>query len=924
MPDWKHLVRVHLNLPPLYNQRAERIVEEIAGQLDDLYQEARRHGAASHAAEHAAFAQIEHWDELSARIAEAEGPNRVSAADQRREDAQDRAIAPRSGLLHRLFGGIGMDVRLGFRRLAAARTSTAIAVAVLALAIGAGTAVFSVVDAVALRGLPFDEYDRLAAVLENDRFSAAAPGAAGLTTPQTYLDWRRMQTAFEGLATIQQSALRMRNELNEPIAARGLRVSAEFFAVLRVAPLIGRPFRASDEVVGQHRVAILGYAFWHRQFGGAPDVVGRTMRFNDQSWQIVGVMPRHFTYPLDGDRETDVYIPRSFSAAERTRGANMLALSCQVIGRLRPGVSFAQAAERMNGVEAAIAAQNPEWRPGASVHVKPLNEHVVGNVRGWMVLLLCAVGLVVAVACANVANLRLAQAALAARDVAISSALGASRWRTTRAFLVENLLLAGSSATLGIGLAWGGVRLLARTLPRELPRVAAVGIDLRVLGVAVLGTLVTGLVVGLVPAALHLRGNLSQATGSGSSRTTRGRGARRIGNSLVVGEVALASLLLVGAGLFVASFARLMRTDPGFDYRHVLALGLTTPAGSNDSDAAAQRGRAMVEQVRSTVRAVPGVLGAEAVEGGSPLAGGFAGMTAIGLPGRGLLTKIEDLAVRREVTPGYLALLRVPLLRGRHLSVDDRADTRRVVVINQEAARKYWPGQDALGQHVELIRQFGLPDTVACEVVGIVGNIRHRGPEFPPSTEIYLPIAQWRPFAMTLAVRTAGDPMTVVRAVKKAIWSVNPEQRFGETVTLEAFMDQLTAKRRFVMSLLTLFGALGLMIAAAGVYAMLAHRVVERRREIGVRMALGATPQSVVRMVLRQALVLLGVGLAIGLGAAWQFGAGVKAFLFGTEPADPIVFALALVGLAVAGVLAAVAPARRASRVDPIVTLRCE
>ena len=294
-----------------------------------------------------------------------------------------------------------------------------------------------------------------------------------------------MQTAFDGLAGIEDQDLRMRNEFNEPATARGLRVSAEFFAVLRVAPLIGRPFRASDEVVGQHRVAIVSYAFWQRQFGGARDVVGRTIRFNDEPWQIVGVMPRHFTYPLGGIRqtadwelarsnETEVYIPLATTDRARSRagwnvrGARMTGYA--VIGRLRPGVSFAQAAERMNVLEAAIDAQNPRWRPGAQVQVRPLNEHLVGSVRAWMVLLLCAVGLVVALACANVANLRLAQAAIAARDVAICAALGASRWRTTRAFLVENLLLAGSSATLGIR-ARMGRRPRARAQPAA--RVAA-------------------------------------------------------------------------------------------------------------------------------------------------------------------------------------------------------------------------------------------------------------------------------------------------------------------------------------------------------------------------------------------------------------------------------------------------------------------
>jgi putative ABC transport system permease protein len=950
MPDWKHLVRVHLNLPPLHNQRSERIIEEIAGQLEDLYQEAQRHGASSRDAERAAFAQIENWDELSASIRDAEGPNRVSAAEQRREEARDRAMAPRSGLLHRLFGGLGMDVRLGLRRLRAAPTSTAIAVGVLALAIGAGTAVFSVVDAVALRGLPFDEYDRLAAVLETDGKGRLSLTDNGNATPQNYLDWRRMQTVFDGLAALDDQDLRMRNEFNEPATARGLRVSAEFFAVLRVPPFMGRPFRAADEVVGQHRVAILSYAFWQRQFGGAHDVVGRTITFNDEPWQIVGVTPRHFTYPLGGIRqaadwqlarstETEVYIPLPLNDGERSRartrharGARMAGFT--VIGRLRPGVSFAQAAERMNVLEAAIDA-----RPGAQVQVRPLNEHLVGSVRAWMVLLLGAVGLVVALACANVANLRLAQAAIAARDVAICAALGASRWRTTRGFLVENLLLAGSSAALGIGLAWGGIHVLARNLPRELPRVAAVAIDLRVLGVAVLSALVTGLLVGLAPAALHLRPRLAEATGSGGSRTTRGRGARRIGNALVVGEVALASLLLVGAGLFVASFARLMRIDPGYDYRHTLALGITTPFPPpqmtlEEQDAVQQRNRATIDQVSSAVRGLPGVLGAEAVDAGAPLSGvrfPWAIVHSAGEPWEQVFSRqrSEDLADRHVVTPGYLALMRVPLLRGRHFSLDDRANTTRVVIINQEAARKYWPGQDALGQHLygpgPIAPGQAWKFNVEYTVVGIVGNIRHQGPESPPPAQVYFPLTQWpHALVMTLVVRTAGEPVTVVHAVKKAIWSVYPEQRFDDTLTLQAFMDRLTAKRRFLMSLLTLFGALGLVIAGAGVYAMLAHRVVERRREIGVRLALGATPGGVVRMVLGQALVLLGLGLAIGLGAAWQFGTAVKAFLFSTEPADPVVFAVTLVGLGVAGVLAALGPARRASRVDPIVTLRCE
>ena len=924
MPDWKRQVRRRLHLPPLRNQRAERIVEELAGQLVDLHAEARRQGASSREAMRAAFAQVENWNELSERIAEAERPNLVSAAEQRFEDALGRA--PRGGVMGRLFGGITLDARIGFRRLTASRSSTAIAIAVLSLAICAGTAVFSVVDAVVLRGLPFDEYDRLVAVLEHDPKDAAVT-QTGSTTSQTYLDWRRMQTSFEGLACIEEAYLAIRNELGEPAVLRGLRVTSEFFSVLRVQPMLGRPLRASEEEGGHSRrrgqdVAILSYGLWQRQFGGARDVIGRTIGLSDRPWEIVGVMPRGFTYPLGGARETQVYLPLALDPALRVRDdPRARIVGFDVIGRLRPGVSLTRATDQMNAVTAAIDAEYPTWRPGARVRVTPLHEHLVGTVRSWMLLLIGAVGLVLAIACATVGNLRMAQATAGARDLAICAALGASRWRTTRAFLVENLMLAGASAALGIAFAWGGIRVLRAWLPQELPRIAAVNLDLRVLGAAIAAALTTGLLVGLAPSLLHLRGRLFAVTNGGGPWTTRGTGARRIGNDFVVGEVALAAVLLVAAGLFVASFTRLMQVDSGFDHRRVLSLWIAVPIGKgnrSNPDAPFVRGRATIEQVREAVRVVPGVVGAEVTDGGMPLSGMPPTRISVTLPGRGELRSEEDVVDARAVTPGYLALLRVPLLRGRHVSSADRAGTTPVVVINEAAARKYWPGQDPLGQRVTV-------RNVEHEVVGMVGNIRHQGPELPVRQEFYLPLAQSPWFVLTLAVRTAGEPLAALPAVRRAIWSVMPDQRFlDDTVTLEAFMDRLTARRRFSMALLSLFGVLGLAIAAAGVYGVLAHRVAQRTREIGIRMALGATPGGVVRMVLSQAIVLLGVGLAIGLWAAWQFGAGVKAFLFGTEPADPLVFAVALLALATAGLVAGVALARRASRVDPIVTLRSE
>ena len=821
--------------------------------------------------------------------------------------------------MQRLFGGIGLDVRLGLRRLAASRSSTTVAIAMLSLAIGVGAAVFSVADAVALRDLPFGDPGGIMAVLEFGPGPVDAQG--GRTTTQTYLDWRGRQTAFEALACTRSARLDIANEGREPDVLRALRVSSEFFSVLRASPLLGRPLRAGDERLGR-RIVILGYDFWQRRFGGARDVVGRTMPIYGRPWEIVGVMPKGFSYPLGAEHRTEVYVPLVLEGPEWgerpiVNGRLFRVIDFDVIGRLRPGVSPAQATERMNAVAATIDAEHPTWRPGARVRVAPLREHLLGNMRSWMLMLVGAVGLVLAIACANVGNLRIAEAVAHDRDLAICAAIGASRWRTTRAFLVESLILTAAGAGLGITVAWGGIGVLRAWLPQDLPRIADPSLDLRVLGAAFVATFATGLLAGLAPGLVRLRGRLHSVTNGGSPSATPGTAARRVSNALVVGEVALAVVVCAGAGLFVASFTRLMQVELGFDHRGVLSLPITVPMRKSrgPSDDAFAGARPMIEQVREAVRAVPGVVGAEVTDGGTPLAGVEPEPERVSLPPRGELGSEEDIADIRVVTPGHLALLRVPLLRGRHISTADRAETTPVVVINEAAARRYWPGQDPIGQRVSV-------RGAEREVVGMVGNVRE-GPEALVRPAFYLPFAQSPWSRLTLAVRTAGDPLTALPAVKKAIRSVLPGHPFMDsTVTLEAFFDRLTARRRFSAALLSLFGVFGVVIAAAGVFGVLSHRVAQRTHEFGVRTALGATSGRVVCMVLGQAIALLGAGLAIGLWTAWQFGAGVKAFLFRTEPADPIALTAAALTLITAGLAAALVPACRAARVDPVETLR--
>jgi predicted permease len=584
---------------------------------------------------------------------------------------------------------------------------------------------------------------------------------------------------------------------------------------------------------------------------------------------------------------------------------------------LKNGVSVAQAHDQMNRVATALDQQYPKWSPGRRVRVIPLQEHIVGRVRSWMLMLLGAVGLVLLIACANVANLMLARATVRQRELGIRAALGASRWRLVRGLLVEGIVLALTGAAIGVALASAGTQIIRAWLPAGLPRVASIGLDLRVLAAATAAALATGIFFGIVPALQSSRPDLTTALKDSGRSSTAAAGSQRLRSILVVAEVALAVVLLVGAGLFIGSFARLTRIDPGFDYHNVLSLnvGIRWEPAKEKYEDAAKRGRPYLQEMYDTVRRVPGVEDAALVNGGVPLTGSWS-RTGIEIPGRSDLKGDDDSIDRRAVSPDYLKLLRVPLIRGRHLADTDGENAQPVMVVNQVAARKYWPDQDAIGQRAKINGKERV-------VIGVVGDIRHLGPESPLRQEAYLPLAQEPSTGATLVIRTREEALATLPAVRAAIWSVNREQRLsGDVFTLEGHLDRLIAQRRFNMALLALFGVLGLVIAAVGIYGVMAYVVAQRTSEIGVRMALGATAGNVVGMVLRRAAVLIASGLAIGGAAAWYLSAGVRTFLFEIEPNDPRVFAAAVAVLAVAGLAASAVPARRASTVDPLVALR--
>ena len=809
------------------------------------------------------------------------------------------------------------DLKTAIRSLRKSPAFSLVAVVVLALGIGSATAVFSVVDAVVLRGLPFDEHDRMVAVLEHDTKRPTTFGS-GSTTTQTYLDWRAQQQSFEALAAVGSTSFGLKDESGHPEDVRGVRMTADFFPVFRVQPAYGRAFTKDDEITGRHRVAILSHGFALRRLGSAADVVGRTLTLNDETYEIVGVMPRGFAYPVASQKATDVYVPIAFGNDEKVRGGSRN-YSFTAIARLKPGVTIQQASEQMNGIAAALDTQYPKWSPGRRVRIITLQEHLVGRVRSWMLTLLGAVGIVLLIACANVANLMLARATVRGREIGIRAALGASRWILVRGLLVEGLVLSLAGAAVGVLLAWLGVHAIVAWLPPGLPRVAGIGIDLRVLAAAVGAAVLTGLFFGSVPALHASRPNLTLALKDSGRSTTAGRGGLAVRNGLVAIEIALAVVLLVGAGLFIGSFAKLTRIDPGFDYHGVLTVNAWRKFTPGTLKEAFERGAADSQAMLEAIRQVPQVESVAGMSGGLPLTNSWS-RNSVTLPGKGELKGDDDSINQVIATPGYLELLRLPLHRGRSITADDRAGSQPVIVINEAAARKYWPGQEALGQRITI-------NSKERVVVGVVGDIRQMGPEQPARHEGYIPVAQSQALGTTFVMRTRGDPLAALPAVKNAVWSVNPDQRFSsDTYTLDGYMDRLLAQRRFNMALLSLFGFLGLVIAAVGIYGVMAYVVAQRTGEIGVRMALGATRGRVVRMVLSRAAVLVFSGIAIGTVAAWflarYLGAKEETLLFQVRATDVRFFAAALATLTLAALAASALPARRAASVDPLVALR--
>ncbi len=819
------------------------------------------------------------------------------------------------------------DLKAAVRSLRSSPSVTLAALAVLTLAIGATTAIFSVVDAVVLRGLPFAEATRLVAVGERSRTPQRPggdrdPDALGAVAPQNYLDWVEHQQVFESIAAIASGWFTLRQPGAEPESIVPQRVTSGFFDVLRVRPAIGRTFTVENEVAGRERVVVLSDGVWRRLFGADPGIVGRTIPLEDLEggkaatdgggYEVVGVMPPGFGYPVAATRPTDIWIPYVVPTEERIRDPGRWSVYLQVIARLKPEASLAQAQAQMTQVAAAIEQANPVWNKGRTTGVRPLVDHIVGSrIKSWMWMLLGSVSLVLLIACANIANLLLARGSGRERDTAIRAALGASRWRLVRQLVVESAVLSVAGTVVGVCLAWWLVSLLRSTMPDDLPRVAAITVDVRVLIVSAAIAVLTATLFGIIPALKTSALDLSTALKSGSHGTS-GSGHQRLRHSLVIVEIALALVLLVGAALFIGSFLSVHRIDPGFDFSNVLTA-LVAPRVTSRTDPP-NIAPAMVEVV-DRARHVPGVVYAAAISSGVPLSG-YLSTRTITIPGKNIDLNLDGGISLRQVTPDYHRALKIPLRAGRLFNDGDGRSAQPVALINDAAARKYFHNENPIGRTVNI--------DYSRTVVGIVGDVHQMSLETAPVPEAYVPMAQANVVGGELVIRTSADPYDVLPALRTAVFGALPEVPLRNVRTMERLVASRIAQRKVSMLLLGVFGFLGLIIAAVGIYGVMSYLVAQRTREIGVRIALGATRFNVVAMILSNAGALVALGLGIGTLASWYLGALAKSFLFQLQPTDPRAFAAAAVALSMAALVAALIPARRAATVDPIIALRSE
>jgi len=799
--------------------------------------------------------------------------------------------------------GLLQDLRYALRQSGKSPGFTVVAVATLALGIGATTAVFSVVDQVLLHPLPYPDSDRIA------RFTETYKGVDGYTSPANYLDFLSQNQVFADMAASRawQGSL---STGDRPERVQGTMTTPSFFSLFGVSPILGRSLQPSDAQPGNDHVVVLGYGLWQRYFAADRAIIGRNIRLNAEPYAVIGVMPPNFspdeygelwlpspwgipTHPLVPDKD-----PRPF----RDR------YYLDVWGRLKPDVTMQQARAELDTIASRLEKEYPDSNDNTGASLVPLHEYIVGDSRPVLLVLLAAVVVVLLIGCANIANLLLARATARAKEISIRTTLGASRRRLLRQLLTESVLLALMGGVLGLLLAVIAVPPLLALSPPDIRQFKQIGINREVLAFGFLASVLCGVFFGLIPALQSSRSNPSESLKEGERGSTSNRGQTR--SALAIVEVGLSLVLLVGAGLLVKSFARLMDVSPGFNPDHLLTFNLGLPSTTDPA-----RQLAFYRQIVERLQALPGVQAVGAVSR-LPLSGGNSSRS-FSVSG----SERDHNADIRVSTPDYFRTMGIPLLKGRTFNESDVESSLKLAVVNDALARTVFPGQDPIGKQ---LTKFG-PDNLTLQIIGVVGNVRHVGLDTAPRSEIYqlLGQAQWP--SMFVAIRSAtSDAASLTSAAQDAVWSVNKDVPLANVRTMQDLIANSVQRRRFSMLLLTIFAAVAMLLAAVGLYGVMSYSVAQRTHEIGIRMALGARRPDVLALVVKQGMTLALMGIVAGAMLSLGMTRLISGMLFGITATDPLTFAGVAALLGTVAFLANYLPARRASKVDPMVALRYE
>lgn len=796
-----------------------------------------------------------------------------------------------------------------------------IAVLTLALGIGANTAIFSVINAVLLRPLPFASPENIVAIGTTDAPDAPEEGLSAVSYPD-FADWQAQTETLERIAVYSVRNFTFFSD-TESVRLTGAIVTSDLFPLLGISPALGRSFRSEEDKAGGGRVIILSHDIWMNRYGGDRNILDKTLSINGANYTVIGVMPVGFRFPLDSDTAefwTNMTADAEYPPGQpltTQRGNHYL----NAIARLNPGVTVEQAQSALKAISASLEKQYPETNANFSARIIPLTERLYGDVRPSLIVLLAAVGCVLLIACANVANLLLARATARRREIAVRSALGASRWRVVRQLLTESVLLAIAGGAAGLLLASFGTDLLIAITPDDIPRIAETSVDGRVLIFTLAVTTITGLIMGIIPAINASRLDLNEMLKEGGRGSAGGRRGS-VRGALVIAEVAVAVTLLVGAGLLAQSFLRLTNVDPGFNPDQLLTLRVGLPGGLYETS---EQITTFHERLLERIGTLPGIANYSTVTP-LPLSRGEVGV-GFSVEGRANTTgrPYPYPTTLRLVGPDYFNTMGIALRQGRGVTDRDKFGSPNVIVINESLARRYFADEDPIGRRIDPSMSFDENDPAMREIVGVVADTRPRGPNVPSEPEVYVPISQLPALgSITLVIRASSDPQSLIGAVRHEISKLDSKVPVYDVRTLEDYLSETIAQPRFNSLLSGIFASVALLLTGIGLYGVISYSVSQSTQEIGVRMALGAQPRDVLMLIIGKGMLLTLIGLALGLIAAFLLTRLMESLLYGVTATDPVTFAMVALALASVALLACYVPARRATKIDPMVALRYE